>query len=55
VGEELRKLAITPINSGVTGEVHRDRFVLRRDLPLASNNLRELAARTLLKDVAERH
>jgi putative intracellular protease/amidase len=54
VGEELRKLGITPINSGITGEVHRDRFVLTGDSPLASNNLGKLAASTLLEDVAKR-
>lgn len=54
VGEELRKLGITPINKGITGETHRDRFVLTGDSPLASNNLGKLAANTLLEDVAKR-
>ncbi|KAI4187956.1 MAG: hypothetical protein L6R41_002460 [Letrouitia leprolyta] len=54
VGEELRKLGITPINSGMTGETYRDRYVLTGDSPLASNNLGKLAATTLLEDVAKR-
>lgn len=54
VGEELRKLGVTPVNTGITGETHRDRFVLTGDSPLASNNLGKLAATTLLEDVAQR-
>jgi D-lactate dehydratase / protein deglycase len=54
VGEELRKLGITPVNSGITGQTHRDRYVLTGDSPLASNNLGKLAATTLLEDVAKR-
>ncbi|KAK6438833.1 hypothetical protein LTR95_004968 [Oleoguttula sp. CCFEE 5521] len=54
VGEELRKLGITPVNSGITGETHRDRYVITGDSPLASNNLGKLAASTLLEDVATR-
>lgn len=54
VGEELRKLGITPVNKGITGETHRDRYVLTGDSPLASNNLGKLAANTLLEDVAKR-
>jgi hypothetical protein len=54
VCDELKKLGITPINSGITGETHRDRYVLTGDSPLASNNLGKLAAKTLLEDVANR-
>ena len=54
VGEELRKLGIIPVNTGITGETHRDRYVLTGDSPLASNNLGKLAASTLLADVARR-
>ena len=54
VGEELRKLGVNPINKGITGETHRDRFVLTGDSPLASNSLGKLAASTLLEDVAKR-
>ncbi|KAI5365010.1 Putative protein/nucleic acid deglycase HchA, class I glutamine amidotransferase [Septoria linicola] len=54
VGEELRKLGITPINSGITGETHRDRYVITGDSPLASNNLGKLAATTLLEDLSQR-
>ncbi|KAL6718710.1 hypothetical protein ACLMJK_002944 [Lecanora helva] len=54
VGEELRKLGVTLINKGITGETWRDRYVLTGDSPLASNNLGKLAASTLLGDVAKR-
>jgi putative intracellular protease/amidase len=54
VGEELRKLGVIPLNAGITGETHRDRFVLTGDSPLASNNLGKLAAQVLLEDVAAR-
>lgn len=54
VGEELRKLVIIPVNTQITGEVHRDGFVLTGDSPLASNNLGKLAAKTLLEDIAGR-
>jgi putative intracellular protease/amidase len=54
VGEELRKLGVTPLNKQITGETHRDRYVLTGDSPLASNNLGKLAAKTLLEDVAQR-
>lgn len=54
VGEELRKLGVTPINEKITGETHRDRYVLTGDSPLASNNLGKLAATVLLDDVAKR-
>lgn len=52
VGERLRKLGVTPLNKGITGETHRDRLVLTGDSPLASNNLGKLAANTLLEKVA---
>ncbi|TKA31293.1 hypothetical protein B0A50_02138 [Salinomyces thailandicus] len=54
VGEELRKLGIIPLNKGITGQTHKDRYVLTGDSPLASNNLGKLAASTLLEDLAER-
>ncbi|CAO1620803.1 unnamed protein product [Sympodiomycopsis kandeliae] len=54
VGEELNKLGVQIVNKGITGEVHKDRFVLTGDSPLASNNLGKLAAETLLADVAKR-
>lgn len=54
VGEELRKLGVIVINKEMTGETHRDRYVLTGDSPLASNNLGKLAANTLLEDVAKR-
>ncbi|EXJ81969.1 chaperone hchA [Capronia coronata CBS 617.96] len=54
VGEELRKLGVIPINEGITGATHQDRYVLTGDSPLASNNLGRLAANILLDDVAKR-
>ncbi|OAA40238.1 ThiJ/PfpI domain-containing protein [Cordyceps fumosorosea ARSEF 2679] len=54
VGESLEKLGIKTLNSGITGQVHRDRFLLTGDSPLASNNLGKLAAKTLLEDIAKR-
>lgn len=54
VGEELKKLGVTLVNKGITGQTHQDRFVLTGDSPLASNNLGKLAATTLLEDVAKR-
>ena len=54
VGESLRKLGVTPLNAGITGETHRDRYVLTGDSPLASNNLGKLAASVILEDVAKR-
>lgn len=54
VGEELKKLGVKPLNAGITGEVHRDRYLLTGDSPLASNALGKLAANTLLEDVAKR-
>jgi molecular chaperone Hsp31 and glyoxalase 3 len=51
VGEELKKLGVTPINDKITGETHQDRYVLTGDSPLASNNLGKLAANTLLKEI----
>ena len=53
VGEELRKLGIKTLNTGINGETHRDRYVLTGDSPLASNNIGKLAATTLLDEVAQ--
>jgi molecular chaperone Hsp31 and glyoxalase 3 len=54
VGEELRKNGVEIVNSEMTGETHRDRYVLTGDSPLASNNLGRMAAEALLEDVAKR-
>lgn len=54
VGEELEKLGVKIVNGKMSGETHRDRFVLTGDSPLASNNLGKLAAKVLLEDVAGR-
>ncbi|KAG7105496.1 Protein/nucleic acid deglycase HchA like protein [Verticillium longisporum] len=54
VGDRLRALGVEPINSQITGEVHRDHLLLTGDSPLASNNLGKLAAKTLLEAVAQK-
>lgn len=54
VGEELRKLGVIVVNKEMSGETHRDRYVITGDSPLASNSLGKLAANTLLEDVAKR-
>jgi putative intracellular protease/amidase len=51
-GERLRKVGVTPLNKNMSGETHRDRYVLTGDSPLASNNLGKLAAKTLLEELA---
>ncbi len=53
VGERLKKLGVQILNSGITGQVHRDRNLLTGDSPLASNPLGKLAA-PLLIDLAKR-
>ncbi|WP_436869144.1 glyoxalase III HchA [Acinetobacter courvalinii] len=50
VGENLQKLGVKILNTGITGQVHQDRKLLTGDSPLASNNLGKLAASTLLAD-----
>ncbi|WP_038344022.1 glyoxalase III HchA [Acinetobacter sp. A47] len=50
VGENLQKLGVKILNTGITGQVHQDRKLLTGDSPLASNNLGKLAATTLLAD-----
>lgn len=54
VGEQVKKLGVEIINDGITGQVHRDRYLLTGDSPLASNNLGKLAAQTLLEEAAKR-
>jgi len=54
VGEALKKQGVEIVNPQMTGETHRDRYVLTGDSPLASNNLGKLAAKILLEDVAQR-
>ena len=54
VGEELRKNGVAIVNAEMTGETHRDRYLLTGDSPLASNNLGRMAAEALLEDVAKR-
>jgi D-lactate dehydratase / protein deglycase len=50
-GEELKKLGITIVNEGISGQVLRDRKLLTGDSPLAGNALGQLAAAALLEDV----
>ncbi|GBR27764.1 protease/amidase [Komagataeibacter oboediens DSM 11826] len=49
VGEKLREYNVKIVNTGITGQVHRDRNLLTGDSPLASNNLGKLAAEVLLE------
>ena len=49
-----KKQGVEIVNPQMTGETHRDRYVLTGDSPLASNNLGKLAAEVLLEDVAKR-
>ncbi|MEX7507475.1 protein deglycase HchA, partial [Acinetobacter baumannii] len=53
VGENLEKLGVKILNTGITGQCHRDRKLLTGDSPLASNNLGKLAAETLLAEVKD--
>ena len=53
VGENLEKLGVKILNTGIAGECHRDRKLLTGDSPLASNNLGKLAAETLLAEVKD--
>ena len=48
LAERLEKLGVKIINTGITGEVCKDRNVLTGDSPLAANNLGILAADELL-------
>lgn len=50
LAESLEKLGIKVMNTGITGQVHRDRKLLTGDSPLASNALGRLAAKALLAD-----
>ncbi|WP_339077147.1 glyoxalase III HchA [Acetobacter sp. AC2005] len=49
VGENLQKYNVKIVNTGITGQIHRDRHLLTGDSPLASNNLGKLAAEVLLE------
>ncbi len=50
LAESLEKLGVKVLNTGITGQVHRDRKLLTGDSPLASNALGRLAAEALLAD-----
>lgn len=52
--ESLQKWGIKILNEGITGQVHKDRKLLTGDSPLASNALGQLAAQTLLDEIATR-
>ena len=54
VGVKLKELGVNILNSGITGQVHRDRKLLTGDSPLASHNLGKLAANALLEEVASK-
>ena len=48
LADKLEKLGVKIVNTGITGEVCKDRNVLTGDSPLAANNLGILAANELL-------
>ena len=48
LADKLEKLGVKIVNTGITGEVCKDRNVLTGDSPLAANNLGTLAANELL-------
>lgn len=50
LAESLEKLGVRVLNTGISGQVHRDRKLLTVDSPLASNALGRLAAEALLAD-----
>ncbi len=50
-GVELKKLGVTVVNEGISGQVMRDRKLITGDSPLAGNALGKLAAATLLEAV----
>lgn len=52
VAERLQAFGVKVLNSGITGQVHKDRKLLTGDSPLASNALGILAAEELLKAVS---
>lgn len=54
VGDKLKELGVSILNSNITGQVHRDRKLLTGDSPLASHNLGKLAANALLEAVASK-
>jgi molecular chaperone Hsp31 and glyoxalase 3 len=51
VGEKLQALGVEILNADITGACHQDRKLLTGDSPLASNNLGQLAAAALLREV----
>ncbi|HCT5134093.1 TPA: protein deglycase HchA [Aeromonas hydrophila] len=53
-GERLKGMGFEIVNSGISGEVCRDRNLLTGDSPLAGNPLGKLAATTLLEAVSRR-
>ncbi|MBF0803647.1 MULTISPECIES: glyoxalase III HchA [unclassified Neisseria] len=53
VAERLQQLGMNVVNSGISGEVCRDRELLTGDSSLAANNLGILAADVLLQAAAE--
>jgi molecular chaperone Hsp31 and glyoxalase 3 len=51
VGAKLKEFGVNILNSGITGQVHRDRKLLTGDSPLASHKLGNLAANALLEAI----
>lgn len=53
LADSLQQLGVTVLNSDISGAVHRDRFLLTGDSPLASNALGRLAAETMLAEIRD--
>lgn len=51
-GEKLKALGFEIVNDNISGQVLRDGLLITGDSPLAGNALGQLAAKTLLKEVA---
>lgn len=51
IGEKLRALGVTILNSDITGQTHQDRRLITGDSPFASNNVGKAAAKALLNEV----
>ena len=52
LGEKLKALGFEIVNDNISGQVLRDGLLITGDSPLAGNALGQLAAKTLLKEVA---
>ena len=51
VGDNLTKLGVKVLNTGISGQCFQDRKLITGDSPLASNSIGKLAAQALLNEV----